>query len=77
MTDVTKQYTVEITDGFKYRQDSHKTNSRKFDRKESCMLEHLYRHFSSPGHTQLINDLSATLIDKTDISNPANEQTTE
>ena len=48
-----KQYTREITDDFRYRWHNYKSNSRKFDWKESCMQEHLYRHFSSPGHREL------------------------
>ena len=39
-------------------------NSRKFDRKKSCMQEHLYRHFSS--HMGFLTDVSITLIDKMD-----------
>ena len=30
------------------------------------MQEHLYRYFSSPGHRGFLNDVSVTLIDKTD-----------
>ena len=30
------------------------------------MQEHLYRHFSSPGHWRFLNDASVTLINKTD-----------
>ena len=59
-----KQYTGETTDDFRYRWDNYKSNSRKFDRKESCMQENLYRHFSSPGHTEFLNDVSVTLIHK-------------
>ena len=44
--------------------------SRKFDRKVSCMQEHVYRHFSSPGHMGFLNDVSVTLIGKTDSSEP-------
>ena len=36
----------------------------------SCMQEHLYRHFSSPGHRGFLNDVSVTLIDKIDGSDP-------
>ena len=32
------------------------------------MQEHLFRHFSSPGHSDFGNDVSVTLIDKTDPS---------
>ena len=41
-----------------------KSNSGKFDRKESCMQEHLYRHFNSTDHTGILNDVSITLRDK-------------
>lgn len=34
------------------------------------MKKHFYRHFSSAGHTGLLNDKSVTLIDKTDGSDP-------
>ena len=34
------------------------------------MQEHLHRHFSSPGHSGILNNVSVTLIDKTDGSNP-------
>ena len=65
-----KQYTGETTDDFRYRWNSYKYDSRKFDRKESCMQEHLYRHFSSSGHMGFLNDVSVTLLDKTDGSDP-------
>ena len=58
------------TDDFRYRWNNYKSNSRKFDRKESCMQEHLYRHFSSPGHRRLLNNVSVKLIDKTNGSDP-------
>ena len=44
--------------------------NRKFDRKESCMQEHLYRHFSSPGDMVFLDDILVTLIDKMDRSDP-------
>ena len=34
------------------------------------MQEHLYRHFSSPGHRGFLNSVPVTLIDKTDGSDP-------
>ena len=34
------------------------------------MQEHLYSHFSSPGHTGFLNDISVTLIDKKDGPHP-------
>ena len=45
-----KQYTRETKDDFRYRWNNCKSKSRKFDRKESCIQEHLYKHFSSLGH---------------------------
>ena len=47
-----------------------KSNSRKFSRKESCMLEHLYRHFRNPGHMGFLKDVSVTLTDKAHRSAP-------
>ena len=55
---------------------NYKSNSRKFDRKESCMQEHLYRYFSSPGHMGFLNDVSVTLIDNTAESDPKKRKTT-
>ena len=34
------------------------------------MQKHLYRHFSDPGHMGLLNDVSVTLIEKMDGSDP-------
>ena len=62
-----KQYTGETTDDLRYRWNNYKSNSRK---KEPCMQEHLYRNFSSPGHRGFLDDVSVTLIDKTDGPDP-------
>ena len=70
MSQCQKQYTEETTDDVTYRWNNYKSNSRKFDTKGSCMQEHLYRNFSSPGHMGLLNDVSVTLIDKADGSDP-------
>ena len=69
-----KQYTGETMEDFRYRWSSYKSNSRKFQRKESCMQEHLYRLFSSPGHSGFLNDVSVTLIDKTDGSDSKKQE---
>ena len=34
------------------------------------MQEHLFKHFSRPGHNEFLNDVSITFIDKTDPSDP-------
>ena len=58
-----KQYTGETT-------DNNKGNARKFDKKESCMQEHLYKHFQEEGHKGFLNEESVTFIDKTDGKDP-------
>ena len=65
-----KQYTGETTDDFRYRWNSYKSNSGRFDRKESWMQEHLCRHFSSPVCRGFLNDASVTWINKTDGLDP-------
>ena len=56
----------EAAGDFRYRWSNYKSNSRKFDRKDSCLQEHFYRHFSSSDHKRFLNDVSVTLINKTD-----------
>lgn len=60
-----KQYTAETTDNFKNSWKNHNSISNKFDRSNSCMKKRLYRHFSSPGYTGFLKDVSVTLINKT------------
>ena len=43
---------------------------RTYSHSESCLQEHLFRHFSSPGHNGFLNDVSVTFINKTDPSDP-------
>ena len=35
-----------------------------------CMQRHVYDHFDLPGHSGLLNDISATLIYQEDLENP-------
>ena len=65
-----KQYTGETTDLFRNRWNNYKGNGRKFDRKESCMQEHLYKYFQTEGHKGFLNEESVTFIDKTDVKDP-------
>ena len=65
-----KQYVGETTDSFRYRQNNYKDNDRKHSRKESCIQEHLFKHFNSHGHNGFLNNVSISLIDKTDGKNP-------
>ena len=61
-----KQYMGETTDLFRNRWNIYKDNARKLDRKESCMQEHLYKHFQMEGHKGFLNEASVTFTDKTD-----------
>ena len=61
-----KQYTGKTTDNFHGKW--YKTKGSK--RGEKCMQEHLCKFFESEGHTEFLDDVLITLIDKTDGSNP-------
>ena len=65
-----KQYTGETTDLVRNRWNNYKDNARKFDRKEPCMQEHLYKHFQTAGHKDFLNEASITFIDKTERKDP-------
>ena len=65
-----KQYTGETTDLFRNGWNNYKDYARTFDRKESCMQEHLYKHFETEGHKGFLNEASVTFIDKTDGKDP-------
>ena len=69
-----KQYTGETTYLFCNRWDNYKDNTRKFDRKEPCMQEHLYKHFQMEGHKGFLNEASVTFIDKIDGKDPKKEK---
>ena len=56
----------ETTDTFRLRWNNYKDNDRKFQRNESCMLQHLYEHFCSKGINGFLGNVSTSLIDKTD-----------
>ena len=42
---------------------------------QQCMQEYLYSHFESEGHNGFLEDVSITIIDKTDGSNPTKRET--
>ena len=65
-----KQYIGQTMDDFRFRWNNYKDNNTKYQRSETCMQEHLFRNFSSPGHNGLLNNVSITFIDKTDPSDP-------
>ena len=64
------QYIGQTTDTFRGKWYNDKSKSKSFKRREKCMQEHLYKHFESEGHTEFLDDVSITHIDKTDGSNP-------
>ena len=43
---------------------------KKHSLKETCMQEHLIKHFNSMRQNVFLNNISITLIDKTDGKNP-------
>ena len=65
-----KQYVGETADSLRYRWNNYKDNDRKHACKDSFMQEHLFKHFNSKGHNGFLNNVSITLIDKTDSKNP-------
>ena len=65
-----KQYVGETNKIFRKRWNNYKDNAGKYLRGDSCMQQHLFEHFQNPGHTSFIEDVSITLIDKTDPSIP-------
>ena len=56
-----KQYVRQTIDDFRFRWNNNKDNNRKYQRSETCMQEHLFRHFSIPGHNGFLNDISILL----------------
>ena len=70
-----KQYTGQTTDSFRSRWNNYKSKSRKFDRNEKCIQEYLYSHFENEVHNGFLEDVSITLIGKTDGSDPMEGET--
>ena len=69
-----KQNVGQTVDEFRHRWNNYKDNTRKFERGEQCMQRHLYEHFNLPGHSGFLNDVSITLIDKTDLKDPTKQE---
>ena len=64
-----KQYTGKTTDNFRGRWNNYKFKCKSSKTGKKCIQEHLYKHYESEGHTEFLDDVSITLIDKTDGSN--------
>ena len=65
-----KQYVGQTVDEIRFTWNNYKSNCRKNQRGETCMQQHLYKHFCSSNHNCFISDVSVTFIDKTDPSDP-------
>ena len=57
------------------RLNNYKSKSRKFDKNEKCIQQYLYSHFESERHNGFLEDVSITLTDKTDGSDPTKRET--
>ena len=65
------QYVGKTVDNFRLRWNNYKDNNRKYLRKESCIQQHLFDHFSSEGdNNNFLDDVSIISIDKTDPKDP-------
>ena len=49
---------------FRKRWSNYKNSARKLFKGESCMQQHLFEHFQSLGHTDFVEDVCITFIDK-------------
>ena len=65
-----KQYNGQTIDTFRHCRNNRKSNDRKLQLSEPCMQEHLFPHFSSPGHNAFLNDVFVSFKDKTDSQDP-------
>ena len=65
-----KQYVGQTVDEFRLRWNNYESNNKKYQRLESCMQDHLFKHFNGEGHPGFLEDVSITFIYKTDPSEP-------
>ena len=65
-----KQYVGQTVEEFTYRWSNYKNNGRNYEEHGTCMPQHHFEHFSEEGHNSFPEDVSITLIDKTNPSNP-------
>ena len=65
-----KQYVGETTDAFRLSWNNYKDDDIKFQRNESCMQQHLYKHFYSEGCNGFLGNVSISFINKTDDFQP-------
>ena len=65
-----KQYVDQTAKEFRYRWNNYKNNSRNYQEYGTCIQQHTFEHFYGEWHHSFLEDVSITLIDKTDPSNP-------
>ena len=65
-----KQCVGQTVEEFRYRWNNYKNNGPNYQEYGTCTQQHLFEHFSEEGHHSFLEDVSITLIDKTDPSNP-------
>ena len=64
------QYVGKSVDDFRLQWNNYEDNNRKYLRKESCMQQNVFEHFSSEGHSSFLDDVSIIFNDKTDPKDP-------
>ena len=64
----------QTVDEFPFRCNNYESNCSKHQRGEICMQQHLYQHFCSTNHNSFISDVSVTIINKTDPSDPLKKE---
>ena len=69
-----KQYVGQTVDTFRSRWNNYKGNAREYERGQHCMQKQLYEPFDLRGHTSFLEDVTVTLIDKTDSRNPTERE---
>ena len=57
-------------DNFRLQWNNYKDNNRKYLRKESCMQQQFFEHFSSESQNSFLDDVSIIFIDKIDPKHP-------
>ena len=65
-----KYYVGQTVEEFRCRWNSYKSNGRKYQEYGTCMQQHLFENFSEERHHGFLEDVSISLIGKTDPSNP-------
>ena len=64
------QYVGKTVDEFRVRWNNCKMNDRNFLKSQTCIQQHLSEHFASEGHCRFFEDVTFTLIDKTELKDP-------